>query len=347
MALSGAALPWALCALMFLAGIVYVSSTWPASRTQVIQDEVNAPDSPIERAIQQPAHHVVAAPQEAPRVHAAAATHRLESHAVEHFQRLAVENAQRKNAERDAWLSAGHNEGVHFATLTPRETPMYYMFTPVYPCFGTFEKTPSCTVQHDGGKWLCGLQEMAAAFKSGERTTPCVVYSFGSNNDFAFENHVHSLVPECEIHTFDPTSRPPPASDPAAKFVKWHGDFGLGGRDEAKSAAGFPVKSLGTIMTDLQHTSVDIVKIDVEGFEWQLIRDTDWPRLRFGQFLMEFHPNIGGGPPNAGSYLDYFHKIESSGLLLASIEPVTYTNFGQVEVAFLHKDWHPTGFKAQ
>jgi hypothetical protein len=38
-----------------------------------------------------------------------------------------------------------------------------------------------------------------------------------------------------------------------------------------------------------------------------------------------------------------FSRLESAGFRLVSLEPVTYTNFGQVEAVFVHKEWRPDG----
>ena len=113
---------------------------------------------------------------------------------------LAAANAQRKAAERRGWLSVEHNEYKFFENM---EFPAaYVMFSPVLSCPGTFEKVPGSAVQRDGGKWLCGLQELNTA-------RPCIIYSAGSNNDFTFEERINYLAPHCEVHTFDPTSGPP------------------------------------------------------------------------------------------------------------------------------------------
>jgi hypothetical protein len=125
-------------------------------------------------------------------------------------------NADRKIAERKAWLSKKHNEHRQFGQL--RGASVWYLFPPVLPCFWSFFKEPSAAVRHDGGKWLCGLNEVhdlrrettTADYDYGAKkkhydSKPCIVYSMGSNNDFSFEEQVRMVAPGCEIHTFDPT----------------------------------------------------------------------------------------------------------------------------------------------
>ena len=233
---------------------------------------------------------------------------------------------------------------------------MWYMFGPVFPCLWTFEKKPPCTERHDGGKWLCGLHEVHAERKTEqanagvgaygvgkhyEQSKSCIVYSMGSADDFSFEERVRHLGPGCEIHTFDPTVVETGKGKPF--YDAYHGDYGFGGRDVSKGdGQPFAVKSIRTIMQELGHTHVDYLKVDVEGYEWEFFDTVDWSATKVGQILIEVHPqpqyNI-----NAKSLDAIFTKLEMAGFRLISLEPVTYTNFGQVELVFVHKDWRPTG----
>jgi hypothetical protein len=260
-----------------------------------------------------------------------------------------IANAHRKLAERAAWLSPQHSEHAQFRSLPLASSPGWYIFSPVLPCDGTFEKEPSSDKRHDGGKWLCGLQEEAAAAaaaapgaRGGRAHPPCAIYSFGSNNEFSFEERVHALVPHCEVHTFDPTSSPPPVDSPAAQFVQFHADAGLAGVAEAASAVRpFAVQTLAGLQAALGHRTLLVLKIDIEGSEWGVIAKTDWRSVRAAQISFELHPQFGGGPTTVGEAVAYFERLEDSGYYLASLEPVTYTNYGQVEVVFIHRDFVP------
>lgn len=320
--------------------LVIEDETWPRKNSRALYAVrrslpsplvvVSSPTSSVARAFPPP--HVVAPFQDAS----------LFSHEIISWQNMAIinarmaANARRKHQERAAWLSPPHSEWKEFSSLRLDSSPAWYIFSPVYPCPGTMEKVPGAAEQHDGGKWICGLQEMANA------PAPCNVYSFGSNNNFMFEDRVHSLVPHCVVHTFDPTSAAPPSEAPTASFLHFHGDYGINGTSgPATVERPFAVASLRDIMRSLNHTFLDVLKIDVEGSEWSVILDTDWSSLQVGQLLIELHPQLGGGPTTAGALEPYFHKLEEAGFFLASIEPVTYTNFGQVEVSFIHEGWIP------
>lgn len=268
------------------------------------------------------------------------------------LQAKLLQNADAKIAERRAWLSEQASEHKLFGALKGVE--LWYMFPPVLPCFWSFEKTPSVAVLHDGGKWICGLQETHALRSlpgrrygvSKHYEKSCIVYSMGSANKFHFEQRVRSIAPGCEIHTFDPTGAE--TGDGKAYYDTYHGDYGFGGADSSTKYR-FPVKSLGTIVKELGHSHVDYLKIDVEGFEWEFFDAVDWAELNVGQILIELHPGLRrvvSKDPTAKEMNEIFNKLENAGFYLISLEPVTYTNFGQVEAVFLHKDWRPGGGEA-
>lgn len=278
------------------------------------------------------------------------------NHSTNSFMETFFANANRKIAERRAWLSSQHSEGSQFGSLSGAQ--MWYMFTPVLPCFWTLEKEPSCTKLHDGGKWLCGLKELHETRKKNPskdfygvnkhhyQDIPCVVYSIGSNNEFSFEERVRFVAPGCEIHTFDPTVKE--TGEGKRFYDQYHDTYGLGGIDSDQGR--FPIRSIESIMKELNHNYIDFLKVDVEGYEWDFLQQVDWNRVHVGQLLIEMHPPVKGGnnflfknEMNAHELDIIFHKLEEAGFYLISLEPVTYSNFGQVELVFMHRDWRPEG----
>lgn len=151
----------------------------------------------------------------------------------------------------------------------------------------------------DGAKWVSGLADLRA---------PCVIYSLGSNGDFSFEAAVVRASP-CEVHTLDCTLAAAPNSLP--ERVHFHA-LCLG--DEDAPAAKF--RSLGSIMAQLGHTRVDLLKVDIEGFEYRMVEalfrsfltlgDSALlpPQLVFEQHSITSLPNTvlkwGRGGPSAG-----------------------------------------------
>lgn len=54
----------------------------------------------------------------------------------------------------------------------------------------------------EGPKWVCDPHRIAKAAK--RRSQGCLVYSVGSHGKFNFESGIQELIPDCEIHVFDP-----------------------------------------------------------------------------------------------------------------------------------------------
>ena len=128
----------------------------------------------------------------------------------------------------------------------------------------------------DGGKWICDPH----LHLQGDQ---CVVYSFGSHDEFSFETAVHNFNPHCHIHTFDPTVAHP-ASRPS--FVHYH-HWGLGTTDTHNKSMGLYF-TLADIMRRLGHDHVDVLKVDCEGCEldfWTL----DVPDGTVHQLQVEVH----------------------------------------------------------
>ena len=186
----------------------------------------------------------------------------------------------------------------------------------------------------DGVKWVCGLRDLVA---------PCVVYSFGSGGSAQFEQAILRHT-ECEVHTFDPTARAPDAN---AAGLQFH-SFGLGARDRSsrltvkeadgeKRAKPFPVLTLPLIMRTLNHSFVDLLKLDIEGAEAavvaQLHRDLPnrWP---VGQVQMEVHSNRVGG---RRALHRMFDQLESRGMHIfhkeVNVQSISCCEYAWVQVA--------------
>ncbi len=146
-----------------------------------------------------------------------------------------------------------------------------------------------------------------------------IVYSFGIGEDASFDL---SLINKFDliIHAFDPT----PQSIQWVISQKFPDNFimhrvGLAGfngdvpfnppensehvshtlldRPATKNKAIIlPVKRLSTIMNELGHNHIDILKMDIEGAEYGVINDIEKSAIRPIQILIEFHhrfPTIG------------------------------------------------------
>jgi FkbM family methyltransferase len=116
----------------------------------------------------------------------------------------------------------------------------------------------------DGGKWLCGISSL----KKG-----CIIYSLGSNAQFDFEYLMVENTP-CEIYTFDCT-----VSETETRFPKDLQKKGLGRihffplcvSDGSKKTPKPSYRTLRQLAQDLNHTNIDLLKMDVEGFEYRVL----------------------------------------------------------------------------
>jgi FkbM family methyltransferase len=150
-------------------------------------------------------------------------------------------------------------------------------------------------------------------------TNRSVVYSFGIGENVSFDL---ALIREfgMQVHAFDPTPRSAAwirTQKIPDKFI-FH-DYGVGAHDgrvvfhppenpnfvsysivarsnSSGTAVEAPVYRVRTIMGLLGHERIDLLKMDVEGAEYDVIADLLESRVEVGQLLVEFHhrwPEVG------------------------------------------------------
>jgi len=139
-----------------------------------------------------------------------------------------------------------------------------------------------------------------------------VVYSFGVGTDISFELELMGRF-ETIVHAFDPTPRSIAwiqSQQLPARFI-FH-DFGIGSQDGnvvfhppenskfvsysvfsrgslAAPAVEAPVSRLATIMKRLGHREIDVLKMDIEGAEYEVLSDVLASGAPVRQLLVEFH----------------------------------------------------------
>jgi FkbM family methyltransferase len=123
-----------------------------------------------------------------------------------------------------------------------------------------------------------------------------VVYSFGINYQISFEHELLERT-QCTLRAFDPTISPDAAHivDLLQKYpdrVTFE-QMGLGSNDNTNATAGLPVQTLETIIKRNGDEFIDILKIDIEGYEFQVLNNIvntfGNNQLPFGQLQAEFH----------------------------------------------------------
>jgi len=161
----------------------------------------------------------------------------------------------------------------------------------------------------DGGKWVCGLESLTEDIPtaSSANDPSCVMYSFGISTDISFEMEILMRTP-CYIFAFDPTIGSLPldllplgalkkASDDKSfrERIVFH-KVALGARS-GSSAYHALNEALPDIMARLGHSYVDLVKIDIEGSEWDVFGSLQQRSkvsgsanfLPVGQLFIELH----------------------------------------------------------
>eukprot|EP00386_Alphamonas_edax_P006781 GDKI01021797.1.p1 GENE.GDKI01021797.1~~GDKI01021797.1.p1 ORF type:complete len:388 (-),score=54.78 GDKI01021797.1:208-1371(-) len=181
----------------------------------------------------------------------------------------------------------------------------------------------------DGGKWLCDPWRIK---KNG-----CLVYSFGSENKFGFEESIYEEL-GCEIHTFDHTIGDNPSNKPP--YVHFH-PWGIAATD------GTDTFTLETIIKKLGHETrpIEIFKIDVEGYEYStltpLLQQGKWPsNPPIRQVLVEIHVRPNHEPPRPRQTAElartFMRAMADQGYVLFHKEPNTeYAGGDCIELAYL------------
>jgi len=130
------------------------------------------------------------------------------------------------------------------------------------------------------------------------REEKCIVYSFGINDDPSFDHDVVTRWPECEVFAFDPSIGRRTGDTFLGDGIHFY-NIGLGGYNTGVSETderGWQIMTLGSIMEMLGHDRVDVLKMDIEGSEWDTWRE--WRNNagdggnvgeRIGQLLAEIH----------------------------------------------------------
>ncbi|KAI2489284.1 methyltransferase domain-containing protein [Fragilaria crotonensis] len=180
-------------------------------------------------------------------------------------------------------------------------------------------------VNTDAHKWVCDPHRIA-------KKRECLVYSIGSNGNFAFELDLQRQLPNCEIHVFDPTDYSQQMEQSGLDRSNYH-SWGLKSSygkpmTVKKGLEGLEFVSLPDTMERLGHTgrTIEIFKIDCEGCEWSTHKDILNQNIR--QILVEVHA--------WNSISDkFFEDLHDAGYAIFHKEPNLLTGGNCIEFAFL------------
>ena len=155
------------------------------------------------------------------------------------------------------------------------------------------------------------------------RSRQCVVYSFGVHTGWSFDTAIARLG--CTVHAFDPSVDHP---EDLAPGVHFHA-IGLSGEDGTRTAvpvsrenvrSTWEMRSLSSLAKQLQHAKVDLLKIDIEGAEWDVLEQIaagSLDELSVGQIVAEVHfgdsEMRGGGWEMEQRELDILKNMQGAG----------------------------------
>ena len=110
-----------------------------------------------------------------------------------------------------------------------------------------------------------------------------LVLSFGVADDISFEVDILNEIPKAKVYCFDPTVEGLPEPNPNITFLK----IGLAGTNN-------PSQNLFDLQTILQRIKVEkpyniLIKMDIEGYEWGFLKNTNLVDLDIDFFTAELH----------------------------------------------------------
>ncbi|RKT01344.1 FkbM family methyltransferase [Chryseobacterium defluvii] len=149
---------------------------------------------------------------------------------------------------------------------------------------------------------------------SNELNNKSIVYSFGIGEDISFDEAIIKKF-DCEVFAFDPTPKsinwvknktdlpaqfhffPFGIDDKSGnvEFMLPYNDSHVSGsvikqkNVNEQKVVKVPMKCLSDIIRDLNHTSVDLLKMDIEGSEYKIIENILDTPLEIKQILIEIH----------------------------------------------------------
>lgn len=169
----------------------------------------------------------------------------------------------------------------------------------------------------------------------------CLVYSFGINYDYSFDDAMGKVG--CEVHSFDPSMNiTDHKRSTKVIFHKW----GIAGFDKGGFNSGtviykgkppehmtkkekltnWTVRTLKSIkdMLGHHHKLIDVLKIDIEGTEWAVLIDMFETDMIYGvrQLLVEWH--LFTTWPPRDEYTKFYHaymKLRQAGFKEYHVEP--------------------------
>ncbi|KAL1751972.1 methyltransferase domain-containing protein [Schizophyllum commune] len=178
----------------------------------------------------------------------------------------------------------------------------------------------------DGGKWVCGLSRV-------QRKPDCVVYSIGINYESSFEADLLENTDYCEVWGYDFSVDDFGPQIPRSQRHRVHfAPYALGGEEKHGPNDQPKLYTLDALMRMNGHKHIDILKIDIEGWEFDTLTAlidgyvSSGRPLPFGQLQLEVH--VWG--KKFDEFLGWWEKLEAAGLRPFWTEPnLVYQNYNK------------------
>lgn len=204
----------------------------------------------------------------------------------------------------------------------------------------------------DGGKWFCGIEKLASLPKH-HRSNPelpsgpevekileltsgdgsegpgkqpgCVIYSFGIQNESSFEEQLLERTPNCVIWGYDYTvdTFGPQLLHSEAQGRAHFTRAGIAGNTDQSMHP--PFVTIQDLMAINGHDHIDVLKMDIEGFEFEAMDSVighfmdQGKEVPIGQFLVEIHlmPDL----ISVDNFITWWEMLEEAGFRPVWTEP--------------------------
>lgn len=225
-----------------------------------------------------------------------------------------------------------------------------------FPSFSSEIKAPHVVLGDEGTEWCVAPQGINAS---------SVVYSLGVGSNISFDE---ALIRRfgCVVHAFDPT----PASMRAMaarslpegfKFIPLgvanydgvatfeppanpsHVSYRITSREPQAAFPSLEVRRIPTLMRQLGHSRIDLLKMDVEGAEYAVIQDILETKVDIGQMCIEFHLRREGD--TWSTIRKTMHSLHAQGWRIFYVSPSGFEislirRSGEPSRSLLRSLWH-------
>lgn len=201
------------------------------------------------------------------------------SHAA-HAASLIVEPFAQTQDKARSWLEGlpeHYNTAQHSPIMRSYTHDRFLPFTAMATCKDIQEvgrDKGAARGFDDTSKMVCGMQDFASS-------PDCIIYSIGCNNQWKFEEALLELT-TCHIHTFDCTGPRSRFEVPQHERLHFHhkclasepspGPAEPCDEKTPQNNMCGPLETLQQLQSSLGHGRLDLLKMDMEGFEINLLR---------------------------------------------------------------------------